>query len=104
MATLNYVQNRVEEIRGLTSRGDWNFCPGELNPADLPSRGVPAKELVSNSIWWHDPNIIAQQIVSQPMLPNVDVTSQVEAELTKSPSMLKQLCCTRTQSKWPQLP
>ena len=79
-----YVQNRVEEIKGLTNGEDWNFCPGELNPADLPSRGVSAKEIVHNSIWWHGSNIIAEKNVSQPMLPDVDVSCEVEAELTKS--------------------
>ena len=55
-----------------------------MNPADLPSRGVSAKELVHSSIWWHGPNIIAEKTVSQPMFPDVDVSCEVEAELTKS--------------------
>ena len=50
-----YVQQRVEEIRSLTSLVTWRRCQGELNPADIPSRGFSAKELSANTIWWNDP-------------------------------------------------
>lgn len=79
-----YVQNRVEEIRRLTPGGDWNFCPGELNPADLPSRGVTAKELIGNTLWWHGPSLINEQRVGHPLVPDIDVTCEVEAELSRT--------------------
>lgn len=40
-----YVQHRVNEIRELTSKHQWRYCPGEVNPADLPSRGCSIQEL-----------------------------------------------------------
>lgn len=40
-----YVQHRVEEIRSLTTREEWGHCPGDTNPADLPSRGLSANDL-----------------------------------------------------------
>ena len=46
-----YVQHRVEEIRSLTLKNSWRHCPGELNPADIPSRGQSAKILSVNSMW-----------------------------------------------------
>ena len=30
-----YVNHRVREIRQLTNKHDWRFCPGHENPADL---------------------------------------------------------------------
>ena len=30
-----YVQPRVGKIRELNNEAHWNFCPGELNPADM---------------------------------------------------------------------
>ena len=41
-----YVQHRVDEIRKISNRRVWRHCPGHLNPADLPSRGIAAYELV----------------------------------------------------------
>ena len=46
-----YVRNKVDEIRQLTSKRDWRHCPGNVNPADLPSRGMTGRELVDSSIW-----------------------------------------------------
>ncbi|XP_068673917.1 uncharacterized protein [Montipora foliosa] len=41
-----YVLTRVQEIREDTTQESWNFCYGERNPADIPSRGMNASELV----------------------------------------------------------
>ena len=53
-----YVEHRVEEIRSLTSKDSWRHCPGHLNPADLPSRGLTAKALVARETWWKGPKFL----------------------------------------------
>ena len=35
-----FVENCVIEIRQLVPLECWKHCPGEINPTDLPSRGV----------------------------------------------------------------
>ena len=52
-----YVVSRIQEIREDTSQS-WNFCPGQHNPADIPSRGMTASELVVNSKWWKGPKFL----------------------------------------------
>ena len=47
------LQHCVSEIRKLTTTHSWNFCPGEKNPADLPSHGICGPDLAENEIWWN---------------------------------------------------
>ena len=61
-----YVQHRVEEIRELTTRDSWRHCPGEFNPADIPSRGLSARELAENKIWWNGAPFLYKQETEWP--------------------------------------
>ncbi|GBM28859.1 hypothetical protein AVEN_146999-1 [Araneus ventricosus] len=49
-----FVRNRVQEIRKQTSPLAWNHVVGELNPANLSSRGYTATQLMSLR-WWEGP-------------------------------------------------
>ena len=53
-----YVNHRVTEIRRLTTKEEWRHCPGSLNPADLPSRGMKGHEIVNCSTWWDGPKFL----------------------------------------------
>ena len=54
-----FVSNRVTEIQSLTAPSDWSHCPGEMNPADLTTRGLPAEELVGSRLWLSGPSWLA---------------------------------------------
>lgn len=49
-----FVGNRVKEIRSLSNLSQWRHVPELMNPANLPSRGCGAKQLVE-SRWWESP-------------------------------------------------
>ena len=53
-----YVSHRVVEIRRVSSQTAWRYCPGPLNPVDLPSRGISGDRLLSCDIWWNGPSFL----------------------------------------------
>ena len=55
-----YVRHRVDEIHRLTDKSAWKHCPGSLNPADLPSRGLRASELANSQLWWNGPPFLQE--------------------------------------------
>lgn len=65
-----YVNRRVTEIRQLTNEKDWRFCPGELNPADLPSRGCTATALAENETWLTGPDFLKDPYEKWPQCPH----------------------------------
>ena len=64
-----YVRHRVEEILKLTSKEEWRFCPGKLNPADIPSRGLKGQELVESKVWWNGPEFLYNPETEWPTSP-----------------------------------
>ncbi|XP_054865193.1 uncharacterized protein LOC111581998 [Amphiprion ocellaris] len=54
-----FVANRVTEIQGLTNPDSWSHCAGEMNPADLPTRGQHAQSLIESQLWWSGPTSLS---------------------------------------------
>ena len=54
-----FIDNMVKEIWKLSSPNSWNFVPGHLNPADLPSHGCSMSLLVKSE-WWLGPSWLLQ--------------------------------------------
>ena len=70
-----FVQHRVNEIRSLSPVEAWRFCPGSLNPADLPSRGISAQELSNKSLWFNGPDFL---VIDEDLWPNCPATNKPE--------------------------
>ena len=55
-----FVANRVAEIRDSTQPDQWQHCPGSLNSADLPTRGLTATELLHSQKCWNGPEFLVK--------------------------------------------
>jgi hypothetical protein len=56
--TKTFVKNRIIKILRVTDRGDWHHCPGNLNPADMISRGTTIRNLIQNRLWLNGPDLV----------------------------------------------
>ena len=63
---------------------------GDVNPADLPTRGISGIDLINNELWWEGPAFLKQEA---PLRPTSDISSDeidcetyevVERELAKT--------------------
>ena len=82
-----YIQHRVNEIRDVSLPESWNFCPGSLNPADLPSRGISGQQLSNGSLWFSGPEFLAKDKQEWPKCPtsNPSESDNVLREAVKQP-------------------
>ncbi|XP_054746732.1 uncharacterized protein LOC129251360 [Anastrepha obliqua] len=55
-----FVAHRVTKIVEKVGNNNWRHVDSASNPADLASRGLPAKELVHNSLWWQGPSYLQE--------------------------------------------
>ena len=70
-----FVQNRVNQIHGLTAVDQWQHCAGVDNPADILSKGMDPGELSTCSLWLHGPTWIHDGGIS---LNSDDLTTMPE--------------------------
>jgi Pao retrotransposon peptidase len=52
-----FVKRRVSALRDLSVGVTWSFCPGEINPADVVTRGATLNDLRHSISWWSGPNL-----------------------------------------------
>lgn len=74
-----FVNNRVSEIKRLTSHEQWRHVPGIENPADLPSRGCNGKQLLQ-SRWWEGPVWLRKSMESWPSTGTDEDEQQITLE------------------------
>lgn len=75
-----FIANRVGEIQHQTEPTQWRYVPTKENPADLPSRGEMAADLVANSLWWNGPAFLLEDSSEWPE-NKVELGSSVENEM-----------------------
>jgi len=78
-----FVGNRVREIRDLTKGCQWRHVPGELNPADLPSRGCTPSQLLGSK-WWEGPSWLKEEPKFWPRSEEIPEEAEVLIEKKKT--------------------
>ena len=87
----SFVQKRVDEIRKLAEPQTWSYVRSEDNPADIPTRGCKALELLVEDKWWKGPKWLFHSVSEWPLMEDVDVSEQqVYVTQLKPLSMLYQ--------------
>ena len=92
-----FIANRVGEIQEHTEPEQWRHVPGELNPADLPTRGIQATDLTESKQWSEGPDFLRADESTWPGKPHCDngsQTSEIESvtHATEIHEEKKQLC------------
>lgn len=95
----SFVNNRVSEILETSNTSEWRYIPTNLNPADIGSRGLNAKQLKNCKLWWSGPSFLLHQDKStwptQPTqihehdLPETKVQCHVNASLSQFSSFIE---------------
>ena len=78
-----FVWNRVKEIKQLSKAEQWFHVPGNLNPADLPSRGCSVAQLLSSK-WWEGPEWLIDWEDKWPQETYVFDEQEINIEMRKS--------------------
>lgn len=90
-----YVMTRVNEIRESTPQDSWRHCPGVLNPADLPSRGMNAIDLVNETRWWKGPEFLYKPESEWPRTTDNTETASSMKEIVKNPAAVTHTLATQ---------
>ena len=83
-----YVANRVTEILEISKDHQWHHVPGELNPADLSTRGLfdPSKLMVPDkhgTSWFTGPAFLKKDEEHWPSTPTLEVVSEADPEIKR---------------------
>jgi hypothetical protein len=55
-----FVANRVTKVQEITQAHSWRHVSSAQNPADIISRGLYPRSLISNEFWWKGPEFLTK--------------------------------------------
>ncbi|XP_058473594.1 uncharacterized protein LOC131446412 [Solea solea] len=95
-----FFANRVREIQKAGPVTDWWWIPGEVNVADLVTRGCSPKRLDENSAWQKGPKFLSSPVKDWPMESAAKVAADATETLRTSESGWRR--GKRWQMSWKQ--
>lgn len=75
-----FVANRVSIIQEMTSKFHWRHIKSELNPADIPSRGISPQQILKCDLWWHGPKFLHSPIIDFSQFEQDVILKNIEEE------------------------
>ena len=88
-----FVSNRVCKVRDRTDLAQWRHVPGEINPADLASRGCRPRRLVEDPMWLSGPEFL--RTGEEPEQPDLVEDEAVKEELVSFDNHLRKIVLFR---------
>ena len=79
-----FVSNRVAEIRNHSEADSWSHVPGDLNPADHGTRGLPLTDLRPSHPWIEGPAFLYEDEEQWPSLDRLPALANDDPEIRKS--------------------
>ncbi len=92
-----FVANRMAKIQGLFPESQWHHIPGNVNPADLATRGLSAGELLDADVWWGGPPSFGLVEIPPSLVVNF---FHEEAVSEQRPSVVAAIPCAALVHPW----
>lgn len=78
-----FFANRIGEIQGNTQIQDWWWVPGQLNIADIITRGASPQDLDEDSEWQGGPKFLSLPVQEWPIKSAKDIVSTARENVNK---------------------
>ena len=78
----------MREIHELVPDTKWQYCPTELSPAEIGTRGATVTRLQHDQLWWQRPELLKLGNAAWPELPKEFKPSEESAIKERNPNLL----------------
>lgn len=94
-----FFANRIGEIQKAGTVADWWWIPGEVNVADLVTRGCSPEMLDENSVWQKGPEFLSSPVEDWPIKSASEVAVEAREVVSKLQRKAFSAVLTRGQAK-----
>lgn len=92
-----FFANRIGEIQKTGAVGDWWWIPGNLNIADIITRGASSKDLDEDSMWQNGPEFLKRSENKWPKRSAAEIADDARERVNKLQRKVFSAAVTRAQ-------